>query len=114
MTEKIQPPILNYLEGRHAPEGYLFSHKRFMKKCKSCLWWKNYSDGRDTHGVSKRKRKACTQVVMEKGRQKLDPVTGITVKGEHYGERTDPLFSCENFKPKTMPLVKIKESKDGS
>lgn len=113
MNDQDQPATL--MEGRRAPAGYAFSQKRFMKKCKSCLWWKNFKDGHDMADPRRRKRHACTQVETGPSGQPLrDPVTGIPVKGEHYGKRTDPLFSCDKFKPKTMPLVKIKESKDGT
>lgn len=109
--DDLQPTLM---EGRRAPEGYAFLQKRFMKKCKSCLWWKKYTDGRDTSAPRKRKSRACTKIeITPSGRPLRDPVTGVILKGKHYGERTDPLFSCEDFKPKIMPLTKIKESKDG-
>jgi hypothetical protein len=104
---KKQDPITK-LEHMTAPSGYAFASKRPMKACRSCRWYQPYQEGNKV--PKKKRRHACTKIVLDdRGVPARDPLTFVTVKGEHYGKRVDPLFSCDDFLGKGMPLVRLPE-----
>jgi len=108
--DKKGPNLITVVEGRPAPTGYAYKHKRLMKNCKSCRWWQAHTDSRFQITAPKKKRRACTQRPQDdQGRHMYDPGSGVKLKGEHFGKRTDPLFSCENFFGKSLPLIKLKD-----
>jgi hypothetical protein len=107
VEETSQGPITK-LEHMTAPDGYAFASKRPMKACRSCRWYQPYQESNKV--PKKRRRHACTKVVLDgHGTPVRDPLTFVTVKGEHFGKRVDPLFSCGDFLGKGMPLVRLPE-----